>query len=174
MPRNAGDLLAWRYEDISICVRERIVRRRQLSRELVGGIDESVIGVEDVLSRLVVGTRFQPLAACKGNVLEHASALDDAGDLNDVVLAVGMEQPELPVAATAAGIDVSTEPGLNGFRNHLLKRRIGHKETPPTDRAFGGLSSRAQAASGCGWLPNSRRRTSSAPAEFCTSSPSPD
>src|SRR6516164_10932304 len=137
MPRNAGDLLAWRYEDISICVRERIVRRRQLSRELVGGIDESVIGVDEVLSRLVVGTRFQPLAACKGNVLEHASALDDARDLNNVVLAIGMEQPELPVAATATGIDVSTEPGLNGFRNHLLQRRIGHKEPLQQTRLLG-------------------------------------
>src|SRR6516165_4669238 len=105
MPRNAGDLLAWRYEDISICVRERIVRRRQLSGELVGGIDESVIGVDEVFFRLVVGARFHPLAACKGNVLEHASALDGARDLNNVVLTVGVEQPEFPVAATATGIE---------------------------------------------------------------------
>src|SRR5262249_12659665 len=105
---------------------ERIVRRGQLSTELIGSIDESIIGVDEVLSRLVVGTRFQPLAACKWNVLEHAAPLKHARDLNDVVLAVGMEQPELPVAATACGTDVSTEARLDGFRNHLLQRRIGH------------------------------------------------
>src|SRR5215471_8929563 len=41
---------------------------------------------------------------------------------------LGVEQPELPVAATAADIDGSTEPGLNGFRDHLLQRRIGNKK----------------------------------------------
>src|SRR5262245_59438695 len=105
--------------------------------ELIGSIDESIIGVDEVLSRLVVGTRFQPLAACKWNVLKHASALDDARDLNNVVLAVGMEQPELPVAATAVGVDVSTEPSLNGFRDHLLQRRIGHKEPLQQTRLLG-------------------------------------
>src|SRR5262249_36811 len=109
VPRYAGNLLARSNEDVSIRVCERMVRRGQLSSELIGSMDESIIGVHEVLSRLVVGTRFQPLAACKWNVLEHASALDDARDLNNVVLAVGMEQPELPVAATAAGIDGSTE-----------------------------------------------------------------
>src|SRR5262245_14542775 len=128
VPRYAGNLLAWRDKDVSIRVCKGIVRRCQLSTELISGIDESIIGVDEILSRLVVGTRFQSLAACKWNVLKHASALDDARDLNNVVLAVGMEQPELPVAATAAGIDVSTEPSLNGFRDHLLQRRIGHKE----------------------------------------------
>jgi hypothetical protein len=91
-------------------------------------IDEGVIGINEILAGLVLRACLQSLAACKGNVLEHAAALKHARDLNDVVLAVGMEQPELPVAATAAGIDVSTEPGLNGFRNHLLQRRIGHQE----------------------------------------------
>src|SRR5262245_57873408 len=128
VPRYAGNLLAWRDEDVSIRVCKGIVRRCQLSAELISGIDESIVGVDEVLSHLVVGTRFEPLAACKWNVLEHAAALKQARDLNDVVLAVGMEQPELPVAATATGIDVSTEPGLDGLSNHLLTRRIGHKE----------------------------------------------
>jgi hypothetical protein len=35
--------------------------------------------------------------------------------LDDVVLAVGMEQPELPVAATVSDIDVSTEPRPQWF-----------------------------------------------------------
>src|SRR5262249_35547619 len=128
MPRYAGNLLAWRDKDVSIRVCERIVRRRQLSTELIGGIDEGVIGINQILASLVLRAGLQPLAACKWNVLERTAPLKDARDLNDVVLAVGMEQPELPVAATAAGIDVSTEPGFNGFRNHLLQRRIGDKE----------------------------------------------
>src|SRR5262245_6888697 len=137
VPRYARNLLAGSNEDVSLRVCERIVRLRQLSGALISSIDESMIGVDEVLSRLVVGTRFQPLAACKWNVLEHASALDDARDLDNVVLAVGMEQPELPVAATATGIDVSTETSLNGFRDHLLQRRIGHKEPLQQTRLLG-------------------------------------
>src|SRR5262245_25228891 len=53
VPRYAGNLLAWRDKDVSIFVSEWIVRRCQLSAELIGGIDESVIGVDEVLSRLV-------------------------------------------------------------------------------------------------------------------------
>src|SRR5262245_42352875 len=165
VPRYAGNLLAWRDEDVSVRVWKGIVRRCQLSVELISGIDESIVGVDEVLSHLVVGTRFQPLAACKWNVLEYAAALKHARDSNDVVLAVGMEQPELPVAATAAAIDVSTEPGLYGFRNHLSEDRT--RGTPPTDRAFAGLSSQAQVASVCGSLPNIWHRTSSAPEVFC-------
>src|SRR5262249_31375997 len=86
------------------------------------------MGVDELFFCPVIRTRLHPLAACKRNVLEHAAPLKRARDLNDLVLAVGMEQPELPVATTVAGIDVSTEPGLNGFRNHLLERRIGHQK----------------------------------------------
>src|SRR5215468_8720063 len=128
MPRNAGDLLAWRDADISICVRERIVRRRQLSRELVGGIDEGVIGINEILAGLILRARLQPLAAGGGNVLEHAAALEHARDLDDVVLAVGAKQSELPVAATAGGVDVAAQSGLARASDHLLKRRIRYQE----------------------------------------------
>src|SRR5262245_21905784 len=128
MPRNAGDLLAWRDEDISICVRERIVRRRQLSRELVGGIDEGVIGIDEILAGLVLRACLQPLAAGGGNVLEHAATLNHALDLYDVVLAVGAKQSELPVAATAGGGDVAAQSRLARTSDHLLKRRIRYQE----------------------------------------------
>src|SRR5262245_51312419 len=128
MPRNAGDLLAWRDEDISVCVRERIVRRRQLSRELVGGIDEGIIGIHEILAGLVLRPRLQPLAAGGGHVLEHAAALKHARDLYDVVLAVDAKQSELPVAATAGGIDVAAQSGLARTSDDLLKRRIRYQE----------------------------------------------
>src|SRR5262249_12688349 len=133
MPRNAGDLLAWRDEDISICVRERIVRRRQLSRELVGGIDEGVIAIDEILAGLVLRARLQPLTAGGGHVLEHAAALEHARDLDDVVLAVGAKQSELPVAATAGGVDVAAQSRLARTSDHLLKRRGGYQgPLPPT------------------------------------------
>src|SRR5262245_37414954 len=137
VPRYAGNLLAGSNEDVSIRVCEWIVRRCKLSAELIGGIDEGVIGINQILASLVLRAGLQPWEACKWNVLERAAPLKDARDSNDVVLAVGMEQPELPVAATAAGIDVSTEPGFNGFRNHLLQRRIGDKEPFQQARLLG-------------------------------------
>src|SRR5215470_15787389 len=129
MPRNAGDLLAWNDEDISICVRERIVRRRQLSRELVGGIDEGVIGIHEILAGLVLRARLQSLAAGGGHVLEHAAALKHARDLYDVVLAVDAKQSELPVAATAGRVDVAAQSGLARTSDDLLKRRIRYQKT---------------------------------------------
>ena len=45
---------------------ERIVRRRQLSREPVGGIDEGVIGIDEILAGLVLRARLQPLTAGGG------------------------------------------------------------------------------------------------------------
>src|SRR5262249_5638495 len=137
VPRYAGYLLAGSNEDVSIRVCERIVRRGQLSTELIGSIDESIIGVDEVLSRLVVATSVPPLERSKWTVMIHVSALDDPRELNNLVLAVGMEQPQLTVAATAAGVDVSTEPSLNGFRDHLLQRRIGHKEPLQQTRLLG-------------------------------------
>src|SRR6516164_1495294 len=128
MPRNAGNLLAWSNEDISICIREWIVRRRQLSGELISGIDEGVIGIHEILAGLVLRARLQPLAAGGGHILEHAAALKHARDLYDVVLAVGAKQSELPVAATAGGVDVAAQSGLARASDHLLKRRIRYQE----------------------------------------------
>src|SRR5262249_25052291 len=100
---------------------ERIVRRRQLSREPVGGIDEGVIGIDEILAGLVLRARLQPLAAGGGHVLEHAAALEHARDLDDVVLAVSAKQSELPVAATAGGIDVAAESSLPRASGRLLR-----------------------------------------------------
>src|SRR5215813_11027971 len=108
---------------------ERIVRRRQLSRELVGGIDEGVIGIHEVLAGLILRARLQPLAAGGGHVLEHAAALKHARDLDDVVLAVGAKQSELPVAATAGSVDVAAQSRLARTSDHLLKRRIRYQES---------------------------------------------
>src|SRR5262245_41004523 len=129
VPRYAGNLLAWRDKDVSIFVCERIVWRRQLSRELIGGINEGVIGIDEILAGLVLRARLQPLAAGGGNVLEHATALKHARDLYDVVLAVGAKQSELPVAATAGGVDVAAQSGLARTSDHLLKRRIRYQES---------------------------------------------
>src|SRR6516165_4932539 len=126
VPRYAGNLIAWLDKDVSIFVCERIVRRRQLSRELVGGIDEGVIGIDEILAGLVLRACLQPLAAGGGNVLEDAATLNHALDLYDVVLAVGAKQSELPVAATAGGVDVAAQSRLARTSDHLLKRRVGY------------------------------------------------
>src|SRR5262249_37887619 len=107
---------------------ERIVRRRQLSRELVGGIDEGVIGIDEILAGLVLRARLQPLATGGGHVLEHAAALEHARDLYDVILAVDAKQSELPVAATAGSVDVAAQSGLARTSDHLLERRIRYQE----------------------------------------------
>src|SRR5262249_49840611 len=133
MPRYAGDLLAWRDKDVSIFVCERIVWRRQLSRELIGGIDVGVIGIHEILAGLVLRARLQPLAVGGGNVLEHAAALKHARDLNDVVLAVDAEQSELPVAATTGSVDVAAESGLARTRDSVLKPGMrSHRTVAPT------------------------------------------
>src|SRR5499427_4003422 len=123
-----GICFAWRDEDVSIFVCERIVRRRQLSRELIGGIDVGVIGIHEILAGLILCARLQPLASGGGNVLEHAAALKRALDLYDVVLAVDVEQSELPVAATAGSVDVAAQSRLARTSDHLLERRIGYQE----------------------------------------------
>src|SRR6516162_4262639 len=129
VPRYAGNPLAWRDKDVSICVRERIVRRRKLSRELIGGIDEGVIGINEILAGLVLRACLQPLAAGGGNVLEHAAALKHALHPYDVVLAVGAKQSELPVTATAGSVDVAAQSRLARTSDHLLKRRIRYQES---------------------------------------------
>src|SRR5262249_50489270 len=128
VPRYTGNLLAWRDKDVSIFVCERIVRRRQLSRELIGGIDEGVIGIDEIWAGLVLRARLQPLAAGGGHVLEHAAALKHARHLYDVVLAVDAKQSELPIAATAGGVDVAAQSGLARTSDDLLKRRIRYPE----------------------------------------------
>src|SRR5260370_42383422 len=104
-------------------------RGRPRSRELIGGIDVSVIGIPEILAGLVLRACLQPLTTGGGDVLEHTTALKHACDLNDVVLAVDAEQSELPVAATAGGVDVAAQSGLPRTRDHLLKRRIRKHET---------------------------------------------
>src|SRR5262249_61441338 len=69
------------------------------------------------------------LAASGGQVLKHAAALKHARDLYDVVLAVDAKQSELPIAATAGGIDVAAQSGLARTSDDLLKRRIRCQET---------------------------------------------
>src|SRR6516225_10029493 len=113
---------------------ERIVRRRQLSRELIGGIDEGVIGIDEIWAGLVLRARLQPLAAGGGHVLEHAAALKHARHLYDVVLAVDAKQSELPIAATAGGVDVAAQSGLARTSDDLLKWRI-----PSSKHGFKGL-----------------------------------
>src|SRR5262249_589070 len=63
VPRYAGNLLARSNEDVSIFVCERIVRRCQLSAELIRGIDEGVIGIHEILAGLVLRACLQPLTA---------------------------------------------------------------------------------------------------------------
>ena len=103
-------MLAGRDEDVAIRVRRGIVRRRQQAGELVGGIDKGVVGIDEILRGLVLRARLEPLPAGAGDVLEDAAALEKARDLDDVVLAVGAEQAELPVAAAAGGVDVAAQP----------------------------------------------------------------
>src|SRR5262249_33124244 len=73
---------------------------------------------------LVLRAGLQPLAAGGGHVLKYAAALKRARDLNDVVLAVGSEQSEFPVAAAAGGGDVAAQSGLGRTSGHFAKRGI--------------------------------------------------
>src|SRR5262249_17414422 len=75
---DTGNVLARGNQDISIRIRRRIVRRRQQAGELIGGIDEGIIGVEQPWRGLVLRPRLKPLSTGAGDVLEHAAALKPA------------------------------------------------------------------------------------------------
>src|SRR3954469_7103044 len=107
MERNTWNLLAGRNQDVSVGICRRIVRRRQQAGELVGGIHQGVVGIKEILLGLVVDAGFHTLPARGGDVLEHAPALENARNLDDVAFAVGTEQPKLPVASTAGIVEVS-------------------------------------------------------------------
>src|SRR5262249_27084864 len=116
-------------ENIPICIRRRVVRRGELACELVGRIDERVIEVEEPWRSLVLRTCLQTLATGARNILKHAAALDDARHLDDVVLTVRSEQPELPVERCMVDPYVPAQPGFLRARNDLLERWIGYQES---------------------------------------------
>src|SRR5262249_33562541 len=101
----------------------------KLACELIGGIDEGVVGVEEPWGSLVLRSRLQALSTGARDVLEHAAALDDACDFDDVVLAVGAEQPELPVEPSVVDLYVAAQAGFLRARNDLLERRIRYQES---------------------------------------------
>ena len=75
---DTGNVLARCNQDISVRIRRRIVRRRQQAGELIGGIDEGVVDVEEPGGSLVLHPRLQALSTGARDVLEHAAALNDA------------------------------------------------------------------------------------------------
>src|SRR5262249_56015831 len=107
---NAGNVITGRDEDISIGIRRRIVGRSDLTRKLIGGIDKPVIDIEEPWRGLVLRSCLQTLSTGCRDVLEHAAALDDACDLDDVVLAVGSEQPEFPVQRALLSFTLPRNP----------------------------------------------------------------
>src|SRR5262249_6684078 len=78
---------------------------------------------------LVLRPCLQALSTGGRDVLEHAAALDDACDLDNVVLTVGTEQSELPVQPPTVDLYVTPQPGFLGARNDLLERRIGYQKS---------------------------------------------
>src|SRR5262249_27792988 len=125
-------------ENIPICIRRRVVRRGELACELVGRIDERVIEVEEPWRSLVLRTCLQTLATGARNILKHAAALDDARHLDDVVLTVRSEQPELPVERCMVDPYVPAQPGFLRARNDLLEGGSDTKN-PSSRQGFAGL-----------------------------------
>ena len=84
---------------------ERIVGRRELAGELIGGIDEGVVGIDEPVS--ASGTRRQPRApggACPGRSGIRRGPGIWLATLMMSFCAVGTEQAELPIERPAGGV----------------------------------------------------------------------
>src|SRR5882757_2774207 len=86
--------------DIAVGVGKWIVRRCEVAGEPERGIDEAVIGIDQPLRRRIGRARFKALAARCFDILKYAAPRDRARDIDDVVLAVGMKQADLPFDLT--------------------------------------------------------------------------
>src|SRR4051812_21938383 len=123
------DTLAGRHMDIAVGVCEWIVRRSEVSGELERGVDEAVIGIDQPFRRLICGACFKTLAAGCLDVLKNAAPRYRAGHIDDVILAGGMKQADLPFDLTAFEGPFAAQAALEGPRHHLLQRRVRYQKT---------------------------------------------
>src|SRR5215471_3315235 len=100
--REPGDPVARHHMDVTARICHGVVWRRQVSSKLIRSVEKTVAGVEQPLRRLILNACLKSLAACARDVLEKAAALDDTGDVYDVVAGVGAEQRGLPFELAAA------------------------------------------------------------------------
>src|SRR5829696_9482174 len=119
------DALARGHVDIAVRIRARIVRRCECARELISRIEKGVVGVNEPAQGVVLAASFNALTPRAFDVLEYASSLYLAGDIDDVVAAVGSERADLPLDSPTSDGPLAPQAPLPGLRYHLLERWVG-------------------------------------------------
>src|SRR5882724_10592181 len=106
--------------DVAVRVRHRIIRRGKVAGELVCRIGKAIARIEEPLRGLILNARFDPLAARTGNILKEAPALDDAGDVYDIVGGIRSEQCGFPFELPTVQWQTLPQPCLMRRGDHLL------------------------------------------------------